>query len=63
MLQLKEYQQRTLDALITYFRACLQFNSASQAFYAVTEEIWYKTSIAYSLCNYIFTNMHNYVNK
>ncbi len=38
MLQLKEYQQRTLDALSTYFKACLQFNSASQAFYAVTEE-------------------------
>ena len=38
MLQLKEYQQRTLEALTTYFQACLQFKSASQAFYAVTEE-------------------------
>ena len=37
MLQLKDYQQRTLDALTAYFRACQQFNSASQAFYAVTE--------------------------
>ncbi len=37
MLILKEYQQRTLDALTSYFRACLQFNSASQAFYAMTE--------------------------
>ena len=38
MLQLKEYQQRTLDALATYFQACARFDSASQAFYVVTEE-------------------------
>lgn len=38
MLQLKEYQQRTLDALTTYFRACLKFQSSSQAFYSITEE-------------------------
>lgn len=50
MLQLKEYQQRTLDALTGYFRRCLLLNSVSQAFYAVTEEK-YGRGISYNPIN------------
>ena len=38
MLQLKDYQQRTLQALTDYFRACLQFGDAGLAFYAITQQ-------------------------
>ena len=37
MLALKDYQQRTLQTLADYFRACRQYNSASLAFAAITE--------------------------
>lgn len=37
MLQLKEYQQRALDALRHYFRRCVQLDDADLAFYTVTE--------------------------
>lgn len=38
MLQLKTYQQQTLDALQAYFQACLQFDSADTAFYHITQQ-------------------------
>ena len=34
--QLKEYQHHTLEVLRTYFRTCLQFDSANTAFYHLT---------------------------
>ena len=38
MLQLKDYQQRALDALTTYFQTCLQAGNADDAFYKVTRQ-------------------------
>jgi type III restriction enzyme len=38
MLQLKEYQQRTLDTLQAYFRECQQRNDADLAFYQITRQ-------------------------
>ena len=35
--QLKEYQQAALDALSEYYRACLTYNEADTAFYALTK--------------------------
>ncbi len=37
MLTLKEYQQRTLDALQQYFAACRAQNDADKAFYSMTK--------------------------
>jgi len=38
-MQLKTYQQRSLDALSTYFRNSKQFGDANLAFYATTREL------------------------
>jgi type III restriction enzyme len=40
MLQLKDYQEKTLETLRRYLRACADFEDASIAFYKVTEELW-----------------------
>lgn len=40
MLQLKEYQQRSLDALQSYFRLCADERDADTAFYHVTKEVY-----------------------
>jgi len=38
MLQLKEYQKRSLEALTAYFQACLQEANADFAFYKITQQ-------------------------
>ena len=40
MLQLKRYQQRTLEALKDYFVACRKMNDADIAFYQTTQKWW-----------------------
>jgi len=40
MLQLKNYQEKTLETLRRYLRTCADFQDASMAFYKVTEELW-----------------------
>ncbi len=40
MLQLKEYQQRALDALGAYLRRAVQMNDADGAFYLTTREVY-----------------------
>jgi type III restriction enzyme len=40
MLQLKNYQEKALDTLRRYLRACADLQDASMAFYKVTEELW-----------------------
>lgn len=40
MLTLKEYQQRTLDSLRSYFSVCSQMKDPDTAFYSVTKEIF-----------------------
>ncbi|MFQ5435426.1 MAG: hypothetical protein ACE5FD_11175 [Anaerolineae bacterium] len=39
LLPLKEYQQRSLNALRDYFRACVQLNNADVAFYMTTQQL------------------------
>lgn len=46
MLQLKEYQQRTLDALKSYFQACVSLGNADTAFYDITRQV-FGTGIPY----------------
>ncbi len=36
-LPLKEYQERTLEALTTYYQKCLQYENANTAFYDLTQ--------------------------
>src|SRR5512142_3347823 len=38
-MQLKNYQQRSLNALARYFQACLQTGDADLAFYDVTRQL------------------------
>ncbi len=38
-MQLKTYQQRSLDALGKYFKNCKQMGNANIAFYATTLEL------------------------
>ena len=38
--QLKEYQQSTLNVLSEYYRACLTYNEADTAFYALTKRTY-----------------------
>lgn len=40
MLQLKEYQQRSLDVLQAFFRDCTQFGDAGTAFYRITSQVY-----------------------
>lgn len=40
MLQLKTYQEKALESLRFYLRACNELQDASLAFYKVTEELW-----------------------
>jgi type III restriction enzyme len=40
MLKLKNYQEKALESLQVYLRACDDLQDASLAFYKVTEEIW-----------------------
>lgn len=40
MLALKEYQQRTLDALSAYFKTCVSLGNADTAFYETTRASW-----------------------
>src|SRR4030043_1574348 len=40
MLQLKNYQEKALETLRWYLRACDDLQDASMAFYKVTEEVW-----------------------
>jgi type III restriction enzyme len=40
MLQLKSYQDKALESLRRYLRACSDLQDASMAFYKVTEELW-----------------------
>ena len=40
MLQLKNYQEKALETLRQYLRACADLQDASMAFYKVTEELW-----------------------
>jgi type III restriction enzyme len=39
LLPLKEYQQRSLDALRDYFRTCVQLDNADDAFYMTTRRL------------------------
>ncbi len=39
MLQLKEYQQKALDALTAYFQATVQMGSADDAYYRITRQM------------------------
>jgi type III restriction enzyme len=40
MFQLKNYQEKALETLRWYLRACDDLQDASMAFYKVTEEVW-----------------------
>jgi len=40
MLQLKNYQEKAIETLRRYLRACANLQDASMAFYKVTEELW-----------------------
>jgi type III restriction enzyme len=40
MLQLKDFQERSLDALKKYYAACHRLDTVGMAFYAITEEQW-----------------------
>jgi type III restriction enzyme len=40
MLQLKAYQEKALESLGVYLRACDDLQNSSVAFYKVTEELW-----------------------
>jgi type III restriction enzyme len=40
MFQLKNYQEKALETLRQYLRACGDLQDASMAFYKVTEELW-----------------------
>ena len=40
MFQLKNYQEKALETLRQYLRACAGLQDASMAFYKVTEELW-----------------------
>src|SRR5713101_7868648 len=46
MFSLKDYQQRALDSLRAYFRACARLGNANTAFYTVTLES-FGTGISY----------------
>ncbi len=46
LLPLKEYQQRSLNALRDYFRACVQLNNADDAFYVTTRR-WQGVGVPY----------------
>ncbi len=40
MLELKDYQQRALDTLSTFFNRCVMLNNADTAFYEVTRDLY-----------------------
>jgi type III restriction enzyme len=40
MLQLKDYQEKALESLRTYLRACERTQDADTAFYETTRQLW-----------------------